>query len=144
LEPFNKPAVDGVSERWRGWAFLEGVSGILMLENSAAGGRSTLRFLFEMRPVDMKACGKGLAILKVAGVANASCDAVRPGPGGRIAPSGSDLENDGAGTGGFPMTVVDSWRGARNCVTGVSPSMTLDEDDDGVRVFESGCGFGVA
>jgi hypothetical protein len=111
---------------------------MLMLENSAAGGMSTFRFRFEIKPVDMNACGNGFAILNVAGVANSSCDAVRPGSGGRITPSGSDFENDGAGTGGLPMTFVGSRAGARTCVAGVSPSMTLDDDDEGVKVLERG------
>ena len=42
--------------------FFEGVSGMLTLLPKAAGARSALRLRFEMRPVDMKAVGKGRAI----------------------------------------------------------------------------------
>ena len=41
---------------------LHGVSGIWALGKPASGS-STLRFFFEMSPVDMKAAGKGLAAL---------------------------------------------------------------------------------
>lgn len=43
--------------------FLEGVSGIFRLLPKRLAGKSTLRFLFEIKPVDMKAVGRGLAIL---------------------------------------------------------------------------------
>jgi hypothetical protein len=42
--------------------FLQGVSGMCALGRPAFGS-STFRFFFEMRPVDMKAAGNGLAAL---------------------------------------------------------------------------------
>jgi hypothetical protein len=44
-------------------AFFEGVSGMFMLLPNAPDGISMLRLRLEIKPVDMKACGSGLAIL---------------------------------------------------------------------------------
>jgi len=49
--------------------FLHGVSGIWALGKPASSS-SVFRFLLEMRPVDIKAAGSGLAALYAAGVAN--------------------------------------------------------------------------
>jgi hypothetical protein len=44
-------------------AFFDGVSGIAVFPYTDADGRSMLRFRFEIKPVDMKACGSGRANL---------------------------------------------------------------------------------
>jgi hypothetical protein len=51
------PNADGAGEspKWMCAAFFDGVSGIFVLENSAAGGQSMLRCRLEISPVDMKA-----------------------------------------------------------------------------------------
>ena len=103
---------------------LDGVSGM----TAEAGISSTLRFRFEMRPVDMKAAGSGLAILYAAGVANASASGC--GAAGRAIPMGSERAR--------PCGRCTAVRGGGMCV-GDSPAM-LDAEDDGVRALESGCG----
>ncbi len=67
------------------------------LLNRELEGISTLRLRFEIRPVDMNACGTGLTNLKPSGVANVSGVAtlLDPVPDGRIVPIGSDLEKLG-------------------------------------------------
>lgn len=42
---------------------LHGVSGMFLLDPSMLWGSSTLRFFFDMRPVDMNAAGRGLTSL---------------------------------------------------------------------------------
>ena len=44
-------------------AFFDGVSGICVLLNKEAVGMSMFRLRLEIKPVDMNACGSGLAIL---------------------------------------------------------------------------------
>jgi len=80
----------------------EGVSGITLAPNVEAAGISVFRF-FEIKPVDMNACGTAFGILYAFGVARASCDnwlgRALLFSGGRIAPMGSDFEKLGCGFG---------------------------------------------
>ncbi len=79
--------VVGVPNSCRGWAVLEklrrngdeemggkdtlfeGVSGIALPAKMPPGGRSTFLLRLEIKPVDMNAAGRGLAILYASGVA---------------------------------------------------------------------------
>lgn len=72
--------------------FFDGVSGMGPAAKVASGA-SMLRLRLEIRPVDMNACGNGLAILKVSGVSQVFSV-------GLMAPMGNDFPKSTVGLGG--------------------------------------------
>ena len=76
--------------------FLQGVSGMCAF-GSPASASLKFRFFLEIKPVDMNAAGRGLTVLKLAGVANEPCeenceDWLSSCSCGRRAPMGNDFE----------------------------------------------------
>jgi len=123
---------------WKCAAFFDGVSGMWVLAKRFPEGMSMLRLRLEIRPVDMKACGNGLAILYAAGVAKESCEDASL-LSGLSAPSGRDLEKPG----GFDGFVSAECCDCCDCCDGCDcSSIMLDAEDEGVKAWDKGCGFG--